>query len=62
MEFILFKTFFKFIYFISERERVVCVSEAGAEREGLRESQAGFALSVLETDLGLDPTNLEIMP
>ena len=34
---------------------------SGAEREEDRESQAGFALFSMETDVGFEPMNREIM-
>ena len=41
-----------------ERERA---SEAGAEREGESESQAGSMLPAQSPDMGLSPTDGEIM-
>ena len=49
--------FLKWLFSFILRER-----ESGREREGDRESQAGFMLSVqAEPDMGLDPMNCEIM-
>ena len=50
------------IYFEAEKERKsMSTSGEGAEREGERESQAGSTLVNTEPNMGLSPTNCEIM-
>ena len=53
---------FYFNFFERETERV-SMSREGAEREGDTESEAGSRLRAVSTepDVGLEPTNCEIM-
>ena len=52
-----------YVFILKGREHEECTSEGGAEREGDRESQAGSRLQAvsMEPDVGLEPTNCEIM-
>ena len=56
-----FKYFFN-VHSLFERQRE-CVGKAGAEREGDTESEAGSRLRAVSTepDVGLEPTDREIM-
>ena len=60
----LFSFFFFNVYFIFEREREIGGWEEGkGQREGDRESKAASRLQAVSTepDVGLKPTNHEIM-
>ena len=61
---LLFFIFFKYILFIFERERERQSMKRGeAERDGDTESEGGSRLQAVSTepDVGLEPTNREIM-
>ena len=56
-------SFFLFKVYLYLRKERQSVSEGGAEREGDTESKAGSRLGAVSTepDVGLEPTNREIM-
>ena len=60
----IFKCLFYFILFLRERETDrQSMNRGGAEREGDTESEAGSRLPAVSTEpnVGLEPTNSEIM-